>query len=237
LLSQTLVLNGFKKIFSTNKIISISGESGTGKTTLAHYLIGNLLTITKPYEGYCFWIQASEAFSKKRFMNMFKKNSEKLNYLNNAILISPCNKACSSFEEQSELLKKISKKSYIFPPDLKFIVIDNISHYLRYEISKLQGAKAVIASLNDFFDSQLMPLIMTCQRENINLVLIHESSFNPNLNQNKPFFYKLYDRIKSLDINLAKGFTSGEKIMNIISKDRTRAFNYCLDDKGIVFLK
>jgi hypothetical protein len=51
-----------------------------------------------------------------------------------------------------------------------------------------------------------------------------------------PFFYKLYDRIKSLDINLTKGFASGEKIMKIILKDHMRAFNYSLDDKGIIIL-
>jgi len=236
LITQTTVLNGFKKIFLSNKVISISGESGTGKTTLAQYLIGNLLTISKPYEDYCFWIQASEAFSKKRLIKMFKTNSEKLRYLNNSILISPSNKACSSFSEQSDLLKKISRRNYIFPPNLKFIVIDNISHHLRYEISKSNDAKAVMSKLNDFFDSELMPLIMTCQRENINLLLIHESSFNPNLNQNMPFFYKLYNRIKTIDINLTKGFTSDVKIMNIRSKDQARSLNYCLDDKGIIIV-
>ena len=57
-----------------------------------------------------------------RNASLFKKNSEKLHYLNNSILISPSNKVCSSFSEQSGLLKKISKKDYIFPPNLKFIV-------------------------------------------------------------------------------------------------------------------
>ena len=60
---------------------------------------------------------------------------------------------------------------------------------------------------------------MTCQRENISLLLIHESSFNPNLNQNKPFFYKLYDRIKSIDINLTRDLVTREKIMNIVKDE------------------
>lgn len=233
MLSQTILLNGFKKIFLSNKVISISGESSTGKTTLVQYLIGNLLTMSKPYEDYCFWIQASEAFSKKRLTNMFKNNSEKLSYLIKNILISPRNKACRTFSEQSELLKKISQKNYVFPPNLKFIVIDNISHHLRYEISKSSGVTAVISKLNDFFDSQLLPLIMTCQRENINLLLIHECSFNPNLNQNKPFFYKLYDRIESIDIKLRKDLFSGEKTMSLLSRDHVRTFTYSLDDSGI----
>ena len=236
MISQTTILNGFKKIFLSNKVISISGESGTGKTTLAQYLIGNLLTISKPYEDYCFWIQASEAFSKKRLMKMFKTNSEKLSYLNNSILISPRNRPCSSFSEQSDLLKKISRRNYIFPPNLKFIVIDNISHHLRYEISRLGDASSVISKLNDFFDTQLLPLLMTCQKENMNLILIHENSYNPNLDQNMPFFYKLYNRIKSFDINLTKEVGKQEKIMKIVSGCHDRSFNYYLCDKGIVFL-
>ncbi len=236
MITQASVLNGFKKIFLGNKVVSISGESGTGKTTLAQYLIGNLLTISKPYEDYCFWIQASEAFSKKRLIKMFTSNSEKLRHLNNNILISPSNKACSSFSEQSELLRKISRKDYIFPPNLKFIVIDNISHHLRYEISKSNDIKIVMSKLNAFFDSELMPLIMTCQRENITLLLIHESSFNPALNQNMPFFYKLYTRINTIDINLTKGYTIDKKIMKITSKDQVRALSYRIDDKGIKIL-
>ena len=143
MISHITIINGFQKAFSTHKIISISGDSGTGKTTLAQFLIGNLLTISKPYEDYCFWIQASETFSKKRLVNMYKMDSEKLRYLKNSILISPGRKTCSSFSEQSELLRRLSNNNYIFPPNLKFIVIDNISHHLRYEISKLRNAKAV----------------------------------------------------------------------------------------------
>jgi hypothetical protein len=167
---------------------------------------------------------------------MFKMDSEKLNYLNSSILISPGHKACSSFSEQSELIRKISNKNYIFPPNLKFMVIDNISHHLRYEISKLNNAQPVILKLNEFYESQLLPLIMTCQKEDIILLLIHESSFNPNLNQNKPFFYKLYDRIKSLDVTLSRDHTSGEKIMTLISRDHSREFKYYIRDNGIKIL-
>ena len=63
MVSQKSVFNGLKKLINRKSIISISGSSGTGKTSLSEFLIGNLLIEN---EGCCMWIQASEAFPKKR---------------------------------------------------------------------------------------------------------------------------------------------------------------------------
>jgi hypothetical protein len=73
---------------------------------------------------------------------------------------------------------------------------------------------------------------MFCEREGIKLILIHEISYNPNLDQNREFFFKLYDRIDSLDIILKKNFFKQEKTIDIISKEYSWSFNYSLCNNG-----
>lgn len=69
---------------------------------------------------------------------------------------------------------------------------------------------------NFFFDNLLYPLIMFCQREDITLILIHESTFDFVNQKNRFFFYKLYERILALNINL---FKSSGNVIAIISKN------------------
>ena len=86
---QSLVLQEFDVMFQKNSIISISGESGTGKTSLALYLVSHMLTKEKNPENSCFWIQASEQFPKNRLLSMYKDNNDLGNYLlNNIYLVS-----------------------------------------------------------------------------------------------------------------------------------------------------
>ena len=82
---QNLILEGIKEIFQDNTVISISGKSGTGKTSLALYLAGYYLASDIPHDGSCVWIQASELFPKKRLKTMFQNTS--LNYLINNIFV------------------------------------------------------------------------------------------------------------------------------------------------------
>jgi RecA/RadA recombinase len=213
-------------------VISISGISGTGKTTLAEYLVGNFLTATKPYQDSCIWIQTSESFPNKRLVKLFQDYHEKLDYIKNNIFITPPERVCASFDEQKGVLERIYKENSIIPPNLKFIVIDNISNHLRYEISKFNEIEKITSILDQFFNAHLFPLIMFCQREGIKLILIHEISYNPNLDQNKVFFHKLYERINSLDIILRKNFFTKENTIEISYKEYFWSFNYSLHNNG-----
>ncbi|MHA1660821.1 MAG: NB-ARC domain-containing protein [Promethearchaeota archaeon] len=234
MLSQVNILKNLKELLTTKTVFSISGASGTGKTTLAQYLVGNFLTSVKPYDYYAIWVQASESFSKKRLEKMFANSPEKLNYLKKNILITPKDKRCGSIFELSKTLNNIFNESSLMPPNLRFIVIDNVSHHLRYESSKIKSIKCKVHFLNEFFNDSLFPLIMFCERNGINLVLIHEISYDPNTNRNVSFFHKLYDRIKSINVFLSKEFYIEEKLLKITIDGHDSEWNlkYKLIDSG-----
>jgi len=233
MLNHLEFLSQFKTIFERNKIISISGESGTGKTTLALQLVSNFMTEKTPFKKQCVWIQASELFPKKRLNIMFKKNPEKLNFLNKNIYIFPGKKPFSNYTEQYKILENI--ENLAFPPYLKYIVIDNISHHLRYSAFNSEDINTFGKIVNNFYDNQLFPLIMLCQRENLNLILIHEVSFSPDLNTNVPFLQKLYKRIKKVDIILQKSLFSDIKQMRLISEYNTQYMSYEISDIGFLW--
>ena len=230
MLQEVDLINGIRKLLSHNNIISISGESGTGKTTLSLYLVGNLLAYDKSFTDSCIWIQASEIFPKKRLTQIFECNLEKLKYIQNNIFVQPAQKPIKSFEEQKTIIETIINPSTILPPSLKYIVIDNISHHLRY---KLQHTTNWISLLDRFYDEQLFPLILFCKREHIHLILIHEVTYSPKLDRTRPFFYKLYDRIDKIDIVLHKVFNSDKKTMEISHNHFHWTIQYIIEHKGI----
>lgn len=216
----------------TQSIISISGESGTGKTTLALQIISTILTRDTPCKNSCVWIQASEPFSKKRLTVLFKNFPGKINYLLRNVFVHPGKKPFSNYNEQSLFLSNIGTS--LLPSNAKFIVIDNISHHLRFAASMYSDIRRRNIALDRFFNSQLFPLIMRCLRENLVLILIHEVSFDPNLGRNQPFFNKLYSRIQAVNISLSSRFSSKFSEMELTSGDPliSRKFRYVIKDCG-----
>ena len=236
MIDQETIFRGLEQLISLKKIVSIAGSSGTGKTTLALQLVGNLMTQYKPYTNSCIWIQASEVFPNKRFNKIFEFFPEKLYYLNEHIFITPKKSMCKNYSGQSRIIENIVNESMILPPGLKFIVIDNISHHLRYQIYKAADINQKISILNDYFNSYLLPLILLCMREDIVLILIHEISYDINLTENVPFFYKLYNRIDFIVIRLKKQLNPNEKRMDVFFNDTRWIFKYQLEDLGLVWL-
>ncbi|MFW9941331.1 MAG: hypothetical protein ACFFFT_09840 [Candidatus Thorarchaeota archaeon] len=228
---QDVVLKGFENIFQQHSILSISGESGTGKTSLALFLISQSLVNNN---NSCLWIQASEQFPKKRLVTMYKNQKKKCDYLLNNVYITP-NKVISSYSEQNKILRKIRNKNFPLPPDIRFIVIDNISHHLRFEISKVNDIRKRTSILDNFYDNILCPLILRCQRENITLILLHEVSFNVKLQKTLPFFHSLYKRIKGMFIFLSKSSISKERTMKIELEEKIALVQFRLDNNGFKF--
>ena len=217
-------------------IISISGKSGTGKTTLALQMVGNLLTNDASYEGSCVWLQASELFPKKRLVSLYRTDPEKINYLMKSIFVFPRRKPFSNYREQSTFFDDLG--AILLPSNAKFMVIDNISHHLRLAASLNLDLKKRVLLYDQFFNSQLFLLIMRCLRDNITLILLHEVSFDPASGKTLPFFNKLYSRIQAISITLSKGFKSKVKKMEISYGDSSNStkFNYEIKDSGISLL-
>ena len=234
---QKSVMNGIEDIFHESALISISGKAGTGKTSLSLFLIGNFLTSLIPYDGCCVWIQASEPFPKNRLGSMFRSNDNKLKYLTNNIFITPGSGPYSTFDIQLEALKRFSRSKYLLPPDIKFIVIDNISHHLRFRFSQINDITQKAYLINEFYDTVLNPLIFRCQRENINLILIHEVSFDVKTQQTRPFFAKLYERIRGVHISLLKSFISNQRTMELKFNNTQISIKFNLVDSGFTFSK
>lgn len=233
-LKKSAIVSRVFDLAKKNGLISIAGKSGTGKTTLALQFVSTLLTLEKPYRDQCVWIQASEQFPKKRLRSLFESYPDKVNYILKNIFVTPVIKPFSSYQEQSAYFRRL--KTTIFPNNIKIIVIDNISHYLRYIIAFNSDFKRRGAIMDEFFSVQLFPLVMRCLREKIILILVHEVSFNPTSGKTKPFFSKLYDRIDSININLSKAMGSGLKQMEVSSKGTSTKFVYEIGESGIANL-
>ncbi|NVM34417.1 MAG: hypothetical protein HWN81_02400 [Candidatus Lokiarchaeota archaeon] len=95
MLQESEFFEGMRKLFTYNNIFSVAGESGTGKTTLALYLVGNCLK-----EGeQCIWIQASEHFPIKRLDHLFENHPKRLDSLKENIFVIPKNHVIANYQE------------------------------------------------------------------------------------------------------------------------------------------
>jgi len=236
MVSKTIFLKGLQRLFSFNNVVSISGESGTGKTNLVLHLIGDLLTYEK-CSGSCIWIQASEPFPSSRLIQIFEKYPDKLKYIQENIFILPKVQKISNYLEQDKIINHLIDDNTILPPDLKYIVIDNISHQLRFEVSNSANISNVVSSLDTFYEKQLYPLIVFCIRNNIILFLLHEVTYVPGLSEIRPFFYKLYDRLGTIDIILHNSkFNTKRKEMEILFNHSKKIFPYTIEQRGIQLL-
>ncbi|MFX0002956.1 MAG: AAA family ATPase [Candidatus Hodarchaeota archaeon] len=234
--TQVDFISGMRKLLSHHNIISISGESGTGKTTLALQLAGSFLTYEAPYEDSCIWVQASEPFSLTRLRQIFQDQKSKLEYIQNNIFVIPHNSPINTYEQQISLFQKIIHPEFNVPPLLKYIVIDNISHHLRYKLIQYNNPKDLSSLLDGFYEVVLMPLILFCKHYDIVLILIHEVTFSPKDECNRPFFYKLYDRIKTIDIELSNNYNDDKKSLLLSYEESVWNFQYILGNGGMLII-
>lgn len=228
------LFSGIKKLLSYNNIISVSGESGTGKTTLILQLIGRLLTYEEPFTDTCVWVQASELFPLRRLTQLFSGQKKKLDYIQENIFVIPRLNPIHTYEQQTSLIQQVIDSDFNLPYSLKYLVVDTISHHLRYKLTQYNNPKDVSSLLDTFYEIQLMPLMLFCMRRKISLILIHEVTYSPKQQCNRPFFYKLYDRINMINMVLQKVYTHEKRNLQITYDEVEWNFKYLLRPNGII---
>jgi len=231
---QLSFMEEFHSYISQDGIISIYGESGTGKTTLTLQIISEFIIKHKSQNRQCIWVQASEIFPKKRLQTMYRNEPEIISALLKNIFVIPGKKPFSNITTQSAFLKNF--ETLALPPNLKYIVIDNISHHLRYAQANISVFQEKMKLMNEFFNHQLFPLIMFCLREKIILFLIHEVSFDPQSGQLKAYNNKLFERVRCVEINLLKSIGSQLKSMILSTRNIKKQYTYEISEKGFVWL-
>jgi hypothetical protein len=215
-------------------LINIYGKAGTGKTTYATQLLRYFLLSSERNDQYCIWVQASENFSKQRLISMYKDKKSTLQYIQNHILVIP-QKHCRDYFQLTNVLTKLSNTSIEIPPKTRVMIIDNISHHLRFEISHYSDINLITTILDDFFDSVLLPLLFFCGRNNILLILIHEVTYNPKQEKTTMFNHHLFENLQSLNIELKKDLFSNQRQLNFHYYNTSQSFNVDLSEKGIIF--
>jgi RecA/RadA recombinase len=232
---QNLDYEMFQGFLSQQKVVSIIGESGTGKTTLSLQLVANLMTNADSSSNeQTVWVQASEAFPKKRLLKMYQHDPEVASNLLKNIFIIPKQGPFFNFTCQSDFLQNF--KNLVLPPGVKYIVIDNISHHLRLARANITDFRERKKLMNDFFDKQLFPLIMFSLRNNYILIFIHEVSYDPHSGQLKAYNNQLFERIKAVEIYLSKSIGTRLKSIRVSAVNFNQQFTYEINDQGLIVL-
>jgi len=222
-----------KNILERYSFVNMFGEAGTGKTTFALQLLGNVLTFPEISNRSAVWVQASDQFPTRRLKSLFSHNEFLLYSLLRHIFIIPKKPAIDCYQ-QNTLLANLFRLRKRIPPNTYALVIDNISHHLRYEIMNFSDINDTIAIMDDFFDSVVIPLIFFCEQSKITLILIHEVSYDPDQDKTVMFNEQLFKRITSLDIEMKKDLISKKYYVHFHTDSRCKSFEYKLQDKGII---
>ncbi|MFO7797527.1 MAG: NB-ARC domain-containing protein [Promethearchaeati archaeon] len=231
--TNTEILQNILDHFS---FINIYGKAGTGKTTLALQFISIFLSHHEKAQNVSVWVQASETFPKKRLKSLYLNDQGLLTFLFDHIFIIPKIHPPFDYYEQNKILAGISDGALRIPPKTRILVIDNISHHLRFELSQFHLINDKVAILDDFFDSTIIPLIFFCEYNKIILILIHEVSYDPTQDRTVMFNDQLFSRLNGLNIALQKDQFQKKYFIKFHTDTKSTSYEYLLRQKGINIL-
>lgn len=223
----TLIYNLLR---NNSRIIQISGESSSGKSTFVQFLVGHLISDKENLYS-ALWINAGSPFSYKRLEHNFKDAPEQLEYIKNNIFLTNI----SSYFKQQNLINELSSIENFIPINTKLIIFDSISSNFRLKLMEFNEIDNKIKIINTFFTEQIYPLQMFASLNRVNLIFIHEVSYKPNLNKNVKFLHKLFDRIDSIMIKLEIN-EKREKTLNLKYHNIEFISKYKLSNNGFEFI-
>ena len=226
------LVSWFDPFYKEYPLISVHGHPHAGKTTYAMMLSAHIVSKCAPNLSYCIWIQASEPFSVKRFKSLF--TLAEAPELLSKFLIIPKMGSCANYSDQLRVIQRITDQSIPLPTNVRVIVIDNISHHVRYKRNSFEGLAELSRFHNDFYNQQLFPLYMFCKRNQIVLILIHEATSDVKTGEITRFFRSLYDRIASLNIELCNSLGRDTKTMRVSYDPFTFHCAYTISSSGLL---
>ena len=212
------------------QMIQVSGDAGSGKSTFVQFLVGHLIS-NKENLSSALWVNAGTPFSYKRLEDNFKDTPEKLTYIKSNIFLTNI----SSYKKQQHLVNVLTTMENFFPLNAKFLIFDSISRNFRLKLMEFEEIKNKIKLINTFFTEQIYPLQMLASYIKINLILIHEVSYKPNLNKNVKFLHNLFNRIDSITINLSKN-SKEEHVFRLKYHNIKLLSYYKLSNNGFEFI-
>lgn len=198
-ISEREMLKRFNWAFQQYELVQVSGKAGSCKTNLTVFLISRLLKVNET----CVWVQASDTFPMKRLEQMNQSNINRLKVLKEKIILVPDKGTITTIPHQKQILQELTDIYLDIDPNLKYVVIDNISHHLRYHLSLETEIVRRERIINDFFEFQLFPLVIKCSIKGIVLFLIHEVSSNPETGEEHIFYSTLFEKLNGIKINLS----------------------------------
>ncbi len=212
------------------RIIQVSGDAGSGKSTFVQFLVGHLIS-NKENLSSALWVNAGTPFSYKRLEDNFKDTPEKLIHIKSNIFLTNI----SSYTKQQYLVNELNSIENFFPLKTKLLIFDSISHNFRLKLMEFEEIKKKVNLINAFFTEQIYPLQMLTSCIKVNLILVHEVSYKPKLNKNVKFLHNMFNRIDSIMINLSKN-TKGEHIFRLKYHNIKLNSYYKLSNNGFEFI-
>ena len=173
-----------KKDNTSPALVQIYGPGGSGKSTLTLQLVSGILNQNP---GKALWIDTENKFSARRLSNL----SNSLD-MDSMFLSQP-----KSLAEQDTIISGFSNNRLITEDVLGIsaIVLDTTSNYIRNEL-KTNNFHNYSQCIQDFYETQILPLLLLQKKVGCVLILVHQSTYKPDIGT-LPFMYNVFQKIPS----------------------------------------
>lgn len=180
------------------QLVQIHGESGTGKTQLAHQLC---VTAQLPYDeggvdGGVLFLDTDNTFRPERIVSMADAlNMDSIKILKNITVA----RAFSS-EHQIYIVKEVSK--IIKKKNIRLLVVDSLISHFRNEYH----GDSIFLKRQQRLNTHMLDLLNLLKDfNNLAIVVTNQITYDPNLKKNKPAGGRIVFFNSSLQIKLLKG--------------------------------
>jgi hypothetical protein len=188
----------------TQNFIHISGENTTGKSILVKNFLHHVLN--SPKAPRIFYIDTENKFSVRQYQTLFSRKAQNSVFLNQP----------SSISDFLKQLRNMRSSNYKIREG-DYLVVDSISAFQKQLMVPAENYHEWKAELL-YMTEQIVPqLISLAVRKGLKIILIHQVSYNPEIEANLPYYFDLFQQIKGIWVFL-KHEISGVETQTFIDK-------------------